>query len=59
MASRTYAPQFVRKLRELALYITRHSGKMSTVMSPAEIATFATIQAAAAVFDPVDLSEEP
>lgn len=59
MASRTYAPQYVRKLRELALYVTRHSGKMSVVMSSAEIATFAQIQAAAAVFDSVDLSEEP
>lgn len=59
MATKTYAPEYVRKLRKLALYVTRHSGKMAPTMTADQIATFATITEASSKFDTVDLFTDP
>lgn len=56
--SKTFAPQFVRELRRLALYAVRHQPKMYAVMTPAQQDAVEAVKTASAAFDSVDLAEE-
>lgn len=57
--AKTYAPQFVRILRHLAVYYTRHSSAMNAVMTPAQQAAAASVVTAAAAFGGVVVTETP
>lgn len=57
--AKTYAPQFVRKLRHLAVYATKHQSQMGTVMTSAQLAAVAQVVAADAAFAGVIVDETP
>lgn len=57
--AKTYAPQFVRVLRKLAVYATKHSSAMNAVMTAPQQAAVAQVVAAAAVFSGVVVNETP
>lgn len=56
--AKTFAPQFVRKLRELAIYAVKHRSSMATVMTGPELAAVDAVITASAAFADVDLRPE-
>lgn len=59
MAHKTFAPQFVRLLKHLVLYATKHQSAMNAVMSDPQKTAVATIIAQYAAFADVDLDYQP
>jgi hypothetical protein len=57
--AKTYAPQFVRILRKLAVYATKHGSQMNAVMTPAQQAAVQQVVTAAAAFSGVVVNETP
>lgn len=57
--AKTYAPQFVRLLRHLAVYATKHQSSMFAVMTASQQAAVASVVAAAAAFSGVVVEETP
>lgn len=57
--AKTYAPQFVRLLRHLAVYATKHGSQMNAVMTAPQQAAVAQVVAAAAAFSGVNVTESP
>lgn len=58
MSSKTYAPQFVRLLKHLVLYATKHQAQMFLVMTDAQKTAVSAIIAQYAAFADVDLTYE-
>lgn len=59
MATKTFIPQYIRKLRKLAEYATKHGATMTPNLTSAQAATLAQIQAASATFNGVVIEETP
>ncbi len=58
--ARSFVPEYVRRLKMLSEYVSKHEDKMRTYTLTAEqIATFAAIQAASAAWAGVPYREEP
>lgn len=57
--AKTYAPQFVRLLRKLAVYATKHQGPMFAVMTPAQQAAVQAVVTADQAFSGVNVTESP
>lgn len=56
--AKTFAPQFVRRLRKLAIYAVKHGPKMSPTMTSAQLDAVEAVKTASAAFDSVNLDEE-
>lgn len=59
MAQRTYAPQLVRNLKKMGVYIIKHKPKIVAALSPSEAAALDTLVTVIAAFASENVNEAP
>lgn len=59
MAQRTYAPQLVRQLKRMGVYIIKHKPKIVAALTPAEAAALDTLVTVIAAFAGENVNEAP